>query len=719
MATAWTRLRQWALGRPDDAAPASLPAPPQLPPPAAWRSAPPIQRSLGPMPTTLQPQAFPRLLLSHRNPGVLAPLAHAIDPHAPVGLVHDLAQPAQANPAAANTSVQRTSSTPDHRTVTWPDRSIGPGSLPVTDSPPEGNHPEQPPVVQPLPPAAGPLVTAHAPALPQLQRRAIETSPPSPSPDASATSTPPAEATAFEARSPSPTPSAPLLAEPPHEAAAPPDTEVQTAPVTPTPPVVSRLRPDGSPRLGLGAPLPRGAPRRAALPDPPGPASATPPQVQRTQTSAATPPPSTPPHATSLAARPSTADPEPVPPDALITPPARDEAPLLGDRPQPDDDLLDNAGPPEPLAPVDGTTRPTDPTPPLPTAPSVQRLPEPLRDLPPAVPAHAVPTPDAPPADIGELPHESFLHDPVPHTPLPDDAEPAAPTAAAPLLGDRPLTPSLAVAALDASMPQRTATIDDGAQPTAVRTFEPVRAPGSVPPVSISHSSITMTPPAGAAALPSVQRTATGTISHPAAAATGFTGPAHPAPAAVQRHTPPGAPPAHPSPPAPGAAASPGHPLAWSPGDVAISAGIAHRSSDGSVVFDLPTTAPRTVPASAPLQRLSLPPQPVAPRLAHADDSLVDHPAVQTVAATEPSGSVDDLPSDLPSPVTTADLHAPGSGVVAPSPSPTSTDPSPTGPAMPPVDELVQRLFDPLAARLRAELRLDRERAGLTTDLRR
>jgi hypothetical protein len=35
------------------------------------------------------------------------------------------------------------------------------------------------------------------------------------------------------------------------------------------------------------------------------------------------------------------------------------------------------------------------------------------------------------------------------------------------------------------------------------------------------------------------------------------------------------------------------------------------------------------------------------------------------------------------------------------------------------MDELVRRLFDPLAARLKAELRLDRERAGLITDLRR
>jgi hypothetical protein len=40
----------------------------------------------------------------------------------------------------------------------------------------------------------------------------------------------------------------------------------------------------------------------------------------------------------------------------------------------------------------------------------------------------------------------------------------------------------------------------------------------------------------------------------------------------------------------------------------------------------------------------------------------------------------------------------------------------PTGAAL---DELVRRLFDPLSARLKDELRLDRERAGLISDLRR
>ena len=35
------------------------------------------------------------------------------------------------------------------------------------------------------------------------------------------------------------------------------------------------------------------------------------------------------------------------------------------------------------------------------------------------------------------------------------------------------------------------------------------------------------------------------------------------------------------------------------------------------------------------------------------------------------------------------------------------------------LDELARRLFDPLSARLRNELLLDRERAGMITDLRR
>jgi hypothetical protein len=39
-------------------------------------------------------------------------------------------------------------------------------------------------------------------------------------------------------------------------------------------------------------------------------------------------------------------------------------------------------------------------------------------------------------------------------------------------------------------------------------------------------------------------------------------------------------------------------------------------------------------------------------------------------------------------------------------------------PAAADLDEMARRLFEPLSARIRAELWLDRERAGLMTDLR-
>jgi hypothetical protein len=98
----------------------------------------------------------------------------------------------------------------------------------------------------------------------------------------------------------------------------------------------------------------------------------------------------------------------------------------------------------------------------------------------------------------------------------------------------------------------------------------------------------------------------------------------------------------------------------WDAGSVAVDAGVAQRSADGSVVFDV---------ASAPaVQR-------------EADDAP---------AASEPAPAAAAAPS----------AAAPGAGGQN-------------------IDDLVRRLYDPLAARIKAELWLDRERAGLVTDLRR
>ncbi|TFV61596.1 hypothetical protein E4P42_01515 [Mycobacterium sp. PS03-16] len=68
--------------------------------------------------------------------------------------------------------------------------------------------------------------------------------------------------------------------------------------------------------------------------------------------------------------------------------------------------------------------------------------------------------------------------------------------------------------------------------------------------------------------------------------------------------------------------------------------------------------------------------------------------------------------SDAPAAPPAAQDAAPTSAAaVPPAPSP--------APAGPNIDELVNRLYDPLAARLRSELWLDRERAGALMDVRR
>ena len=103
----------------------------------------------------------------------------------------------------------------------------------------------------------------------------------------------------------------------------------------------------------------------------------------------------------------------------------------------------------------------------------------------------------------------------------------------------------------------------------------------------------------------------------------------------------------------------------------------------------LPTTA---VPTAAPDE----------PRRTGSADEPAGVPVVQTAG---PAAAAATGPASAPA----------GPGVAAaPSPGP-GTGQS----AQPSTDELVRRLFDPLAARLKAELRLDRERAGLITDLRR
>jgi hypothetical protein len=136
------------------------------------------------------------------------------------------------------------------------------------------------------------------------------------------------------------------------------------------------------------------------------------------------------------------------------------------------------------------------------------------------------------------------------------------------------------------------------------------------------------------------------------------------------------------------------------PGTVAVAQGLAHRDPDGSVVFDL---RPSLVPSDQ-----AMPPPPADGQPGGA--SGLQH----TVQRQEAAGPVD-------SPTTPAD-SAPSAIDGTPSPPTMSAGqvaPAASGLASPPLDELARQLFGPLAARLKAELRLDRERGGLLTDLRR
>jgi hypothetical protein len=110
----------------------------------------------------------------------------------------------------------------------------------------------------------------------------------------------------------------------------------------------------------------------------------------------------------------------------------------------------------------------------------------------------------------------------------------------------------------------------------------------------------------------------------------------------------------------------------FDPGSAAILAGIAQRDEDGSVVFDPPR---------------------------YADSRDVTAPAVQRVQETAPVEPT----------VQPADAPSAAAGKAA----------MPGQTAAVDIEDLARRLFDPLSARLKSELRLDRERAGLVTDLRR
>jgi hypothetical protein len=322
------------------------------------------------------------------------------------------------------------------------------------------------------------------------------------------------------------------------------------------------------------------------------------------------------------------------------------------------------------------------------------------------------PEPPAPEPSVSELPEVSAAW------------APPAPEYATPLLGDRPIAtvlptteaPAVQRSAVDDAVPIRWAepdAIDVAAPPSGAGWSQGTGVPGTAVPGTAVPGTAPGLPPQGPpAAGPSSRGPVSGSSVAPA----------------VQRAVA-------------GADA----------GSVAVRAGVAQRAADGSVVFHPPSDA-----APAPVQRLGLPSMPSLPSMPGLP-SVPSLPSGMPSMPGLPSGlpSMPGLPSGLPSmPSLPAGLPSmpdlPGlpsasdvSGAVDQARNAASSaEGAVTGAVgnaanaatgavagaagaaaqavgVPSTDELVRRLFDPLAARLKAELRLDRERAGFVTDLRR
>ncbi|KAA6210388.1 hypothetical protein [Streptomyces filamentosus] len=298
--------------------------------------------------------------------------------------------------------------------------------------------------------------------------------------------------------------------------------------------------------------------------------------------------------------------------------------------------------------------------------PPVQRSPSPAPGTPPP-PASApssrrpsglgAPLPALPPTAQREAPGaapvpapRSVPPEPAP-PPLPAPAPEPVPEPVAPLLADRPLV--LRTVAPEAGA---TATSPIGVPPGPVSEAPAVPVRWETPAVQ-RHTPLTAT-------------STTGTTVTAAPA---------PPPAPVQRAVAPSVP------------AAPRAPR--DAGDVAVAAGVAQRMADGSVVF---------APPSPSAARRALPPGTFVQREAATEDPPPPAPE-------EPTGAV---PDPVPDPAPDPGAEAEGNALSAYPSSPGGAS-SGAPPAAPPVtDEFVRALYPPLARLFKAELRLERERAG-------
>lgn len=153
----------------------------------------------------------------------------------------------------------------------------------------------------------------------------------------------------------------------------------------------------------------------------------------------------------------------------------------------------------------------------------------------------------------------------------------------------------------------------------------------------------------------------------------------------------------------------------FDPGAAAVANGVARPDGDNSVVFDPPTPTPllvtggRGTTAQRSIDTGST--DPVVPTAVGGHPYLSETAAPATVLSRPVALGDQPLTSGQAPSVQTAVDASP------PPPTPASTGAAAALPTD--LDELARRLFDPLSTRLKSELWMDRERAGMVTDLRR
>ncbi|WP_433679892.1 hypothetical protein [Nocardia sp. CA-119907] len=163
--------------------------------------------------------------------------------------------------------------------------------------------------------------------------------------------------------------------------------------------------------------------------------------------------------------------------------------------------------------------------------------------------------------------------------------------------------------------------------------------------------------------------------------------------------------------------------------EIGSSTGFSRRTTttaSESGPFDAPTTAgapPATRPSFSPGSMPSAVPE--APvwsvmqlqRTVHRTASAPPPAAATSAqnATSEPPKTTEPTVSLLPH--TAEPPSSASTGSISASPTPTHETATPTGTSPTDIDALVGRLYEPIVRKLKAELRLDRERAGTALDL--